>query len=129
MTTPILENDALMRKAKVGNPSKVKATLYNDHIEIHDKAGNILLNTPLNSLVDASYKGGTLGFKNWVVEFTVAGQYYVLDFMPLSQRLFFGFGLIGSLFGSKKSNSGAQIAKTWAIAMQQNGVQFSPVIV
>ena len=124
MKPPLLEAKALLRKAKVGRPTRVAVKLYDDHLEAQDKTGTIVLNTPLSNVGNASYNPGAFSFKNWVVEFMVSDQYYALDFMPLKQRIFGGAGgLTGIVFGSKVG-SGRKIAQTWATTMQQHGVQF-----
>lgn len=113
----LLDNNAGLRKGKVGYPSKVRVMLYSDHIELHDKNGNQLLNAPLSSLINANLKSST-------VIFTADGQYYSLDFTPLSRRAGFGaFGGLGALIG-EATNPARKTAQAWALAMEQNGVRF-----
>ena len=113
----LLDNSAGLRKGKVGYPSKVRVMLYNDHIELHDKNGNPLLNAPLSSLTNANLKSST-------VIFTADGQYYSLDFTPLSRRVgFSAFGGLGALVG-EATNPARKTAQAWALAMEQNGVRF-----
>lgn len=109
-----MNNSASLRYGAVGFPTKVRAMLFNDHIELHDKRDNILLDTPLANLSNAKVKW------NSMITFTANGRYYSLDFTPLARQATFGaFGALGSIVGMA-TNPAGDTAHTWLSTITRN---------
>jgi hypothetical protein len=125
MLPPLLENDILFIRDngnKVIKPTRAKATLYTDHIEVNDENGNTLLNTPLSSMVATKYNA--TGINNSRIVLSVNGQKYLLNFLTTNPILLSMFlGIIGLWFYSKWGSS-HKIAESWALTMGKNGVKF-----
>lgn len=98
---PLFEEkiDYIQKMVGFGKASTVK--LYNDRLEVVDKAGSQLANIPLQQITNAAYvKGGLFRIQ-------VGEQRHFLQFFRMPYRL---FGLLGLLL-SKSSAKGTELAK------------------
>lgn len=104
----LLEHKINLRKKKIGFPESATARLYQDKIELLDKAGNPILNANLVELQDIKDMMGAIAF-------THNGQFYSLEFFRTFSKM---FGLIGMLL-----DGGIKRSKQWKLALQEQGFQ------
>jgi hypothetical protein len=104
---PILQDNAGLRKGRIGLPSKVQATLYVNRIEI-EKKGELIAKIPFTQIDKIKFFGNVIGLH------LSNGKFISLDFMSLARRATFGAtGGVGIMVGAY-TGRGRTVAQVWA---------------